>query len=296
MGLGISSLAAHRNTQSIQTRALADIGWKWLATSTIVGFCAAYLASYLMRPAYRAETVIVPASQTGKESVLAGISSQLGGLGALGGLGSYGDPEKIEFVETLRSSGMARKFLEEEGLVSVLCAAHVASCVSGTKNLMESNENAALRAFVRHILNVSDDKRTGVVRVTITWIDRKQSASWANDFVALANRELQRRAVTEARQRVVFLERAAAATDIQELRGAIYRLMESEVKMEMLASTRPDYAFRVIDFAAVPDERDKVRPLRSVIGLLGAVAAFAVAYAAAFGFGYSRQSRRLNPK
>ena len=278
--------------EPIQIRAFKRGDLKRLVGLGVLGFCGAYAASYLMRPAYRAEVLIIPASHTAQESLLSNVSNAIGGLGMLaGGIGGLNDPNRVEFVETLRSSGMARKFIEEQGLVNTLCATKIASCGPSTDGVKESQENAVLRAFERHILSVSEDKRTGVVHVTITWIDRKQAATWANEYVALANRELQGRAIAEARQRVTFLQRAAAATDLQELRAAIFRLMESEVKMEMLASTQPDYAFRVIDLATPPDEKDKVRPLRSVFGLLGTLGAIMLGYAAMIVVGRYRQVR-----
>jgi hypothetical protein len=234
--------------------------------------------------------VVVPTSEAGQESLLAGVAGQFGGLGALAGFGDL-SPEKIESVETLRSTGLARKFIREQGVVQILCRARLTSCDSDD----ESNENAALRAITRGVLGVSDDRRTGVVRVTMTWIDRGQAATWANDYVALANRELQGRAVTEASQRVIFLEKAAAATDDHELRSAIYRLIEAQVKTQMLASTRPEYAFRVIDSAAPPDKKDRVRPLRSLIALTGAVAGLGLAYGGMLAIARLRRSAARLP-
>lgn len=266
--------------------AVMSAGWKWLLGAAVLGFAAAFGASYLMRPAYRAEVIVLPGSRAAgeDESALSGVMGGGGGLiSALTGLGEAGTPARIEFVETLRSSGMARKFLREEGLTSIICDAHVADCSHGAgrgdESAAELSENAALRAFQRGIFNVKQDKEKGVVQVTITWRDRTVAAKWANDFMAIANRELQSKAVAEARQRQAFLERSAAATEEQGLRSAIYRLLESQLRVEMLASSRPDYAFRIIDPATPPDIRYPVRPLRSVIGLLGAVVAFALTYA-----------------
>jgi uncharacterized protein involved in exopolysaccharide biosynthesis len=279
---------------SEQASPFAGVDWKWLIGSATLGFCVAVAASYLMRPAYRAEVVLMAADSAGQESMLSDIANQAGGLAALAGLGGSATPQRIEFLETLRSSGLARKFVQEQGLVRVLCDARIAWCESGTEGSAESNDNAGLREFRRHILSVSEDKRTNVISVSITWFDRKQAAQWANEYVALANRELQRRAIAEAHQRIVFLEKAAGATDVEGTRSAIYRLMESQLKSEMFASTRPDYAFRVIDSAVPPDRKDKLRPLRAVIGLIGAVAALALMYAGTFAVGYSGRLRRAH--
>jgi hypothetical protein len=250
--------------------------WYWGIGCALAGFCVAYASSYLIRPAYRAETTIVEAPESGGESSLSGVTGQLGGLGILAaGLGGLNDPQRVAFVETLRSPGLARKFLRERGLVAVLCGTRSITCGHGA----ESDENRALRTFRRNILDVAEDKRTGVIRVAITWFDRREAAEWANQYVVLANRELQTRAITGAHQRVAFLEKAAAETDIPEVRSAIFALLESQIKTEMFATTRPEFAFRVIDSAVAPDASARARPLRSLMGLVGATIAVALLYA-----------------
>ena len=265
--------------------AVMSAGWKWLLGAAVLGFGAAFGASYLMRPAYRAEVTVLPESHAAgeDESALSGIMGGSGLISAITGLGEAGTPTRIEFLETLRSAGMARRFLREEGLTSVICEAHVARCSNGAgrgdESAAELSEYAALRAFQRNILTVKEDKEKGVMRLSITWRDRTVAAKWANDYIAIVNRELQSKAVAEARQRQGFLQRSAAATEEQGLRLATYKLLESQLRVEMVASSRPDYAFRIIDSATPPDIRYPARPLRPVIGLIGAVIAFALTYA-----------------
>ena len=105
----------------------------------------------------------------------------------------------------------------------------------------------------------------------MTWGDREQAARWASRYVDLANSELLARSIAESDRRIEFLRTAAAAAETIELRQAVYKLMESEIKSRMVASSRVDYAFKVIDPALVPDERDRVRPKRALLAVLGAV-------------------------
>jgi LPS O-antigen subunit length determinant protein (WzzB/FepE family) len=290
-------MTSYQVTQAVdaepsQITRIVSQGWKWLVSAAALGFCAAYAASYLMQPAYRADVIVLPENRAAgqEDSMFSGLVGDTGVLGGLAGLGT-GTPDRIEFLETLRSAGTARNFVREQGLIGIICGAHFATCYSRGEGAAESNENAALLAFRRHILDVAEDKNKGIVRVTITWTDRKLAATWANDYVALANHELQGKAVAQARQRVGFLQRAASATEDQDLRSAIYKLMESQVRVEMLASTRPDYAFRIIDSAVPSDRRHPVRPLRALIAAIGGVAAFALTYASLF-VRLSRRARR----
>ena len=142
----------------------------------------------------------------------------------------------------------------------------------------QHQSNEALTLFTRRVLAVSEDKRTGLVRVSITWIDRHAAAVWANEYVDLANHELQRRAIDESNTRIEFLRDAAQKAQVVGVREAIYRLMESEVKSVMIATTRPDFAFRIVDKAIVPDESARVRPMRSLLAVAGGCVGMLVAF------------------
>ena len=243
--------------------------------SAVVAGGLAYAASYLMAPAYRAETIVSPLSYSGESDLMVALGGQLGGLGALAGLGLGGDSGRNENLAMLSSRGLAVRFIEAEQLVPQFCGAQLIKCApsNGSRaNSLPSNREAndVRKLFQRRVLSVSEDKRTGLVRVSITWGDREQAALWASRYVDLANRELRARSIAESDHRIEFLRTAAAAAETIELRQAVYNLMESEIKSRMVASSRVDYAFKVIDPALVPDERDPVRPKRALITVLGA--------------------------
>lgn len=243
--------------------------------AAVLGGALAYGASYLMRPTYRAEVVVSPLSDSGGSDLMVALGSQLGGLGALAGLGGLGgDSERNERLAALTSRELAERFIQEEELLPKFCGALVVKCApkpaeseAGTAERVAYDTR---RLFQRRVLSVNEDRRSGLVRVAMTWIDRDQAADWANRFVNLANRELLARSLSESDRRIEFLQAEAAATEIVELRQAVYKLMESEIKSRMVASSRVDYAFKVIDPALVPDERDRVRPKRALMAVLGA--------------------------
>jgi uncharacterized protein involved in exopolysaccharide biosynthesis len=56
-----------------------------------------------------------------------------------------------------------------------------------------------------------------------------------------------------------------------EVKATISKLMETEIKKEMVATGDKNYAFRVVDPPVVPER--KVFPLRSVFLILGGLAA-----------------------
>ncbi|MGH3427164.1 MAG: hypothetical protein ACRDQZ_06305, partial [Mycobacteriales bacterium] len=58
---------------------------------------------------------------------------------------------------------------------------------------------------------------------------------------------------------------------VVEVRAAIFKTMESELKDAMLARTRDSYAFRVLDPAVVRDPKDTDSPNKPLIIAMGAL-------------------------
>jgi uncharacterized protein involved in exopolysaccharide biosynthesis len=255
---------------------LLDLTWrarKGIAASAFAVALIAYGAAWLMSPAYRAEIVVSPLGDSSRSDLMMAVGSQIGGLGALAGFGIGGDAGRNEQLATLTSRELAGRFIDAQGLVGQFCDARVVECGEGAAGAgpSERQRNDTLKKFRRRVLTVKEDKRTGLVHISVTWFDRGVAARWANDYVALANSVLLARSISESDRRVAFLRTAADKAETVELRAAVYNLMESEIKSRMVASSSIDYAFKVVDPATAPDVRDRVRPKRALMAVLGAL-------------------------
>lgn len=219
-----------------------------------------------MTKAYRAETVTMM-SEGGDGSALAGLGGQLGGVAALLG-SSIGPSDKTnESLATLRSRRLIAEFLRAQNRIKRL---ETLQWPDDHQQRTEDEHMTRAVSFMQaNVLNVSDDRRTGTIRVSMTWYDRNEAAAWANDYVSAANDLLRSRAILDARQSIKYLKQAAANAESVELQQAVYRLLESQVKSEMLATTRPEFALRIIDPATVPPLGGHVRPRPALLGAAG---------------------------
>lgn len=120
----------------------------------------------------------------------------------------------------------------------------------------------AYRLFDEKIRDVYEDRRSGVVTLSVTWRDSEQASEWANALIARANRQLRERTIVEAKQVIGFLNDEVARTQVVEVQKAIYKLVEEQIKSIAVASAREQYSFRVIDPAVAPDVHRPVRPRR----------------------------------
>ncbi len=113
------------------------------------------------------------------------------------------------------------------------------------------------------------DKKTNLVTVAIEWEDPELAAKWANKLVKRINQERRQEAIQEAEKSIKYLEDQLQKTGVVEIQQSIYKLIEAQTKTKMIASTREEYAFRIIDSAVVPEE--KIKPKRTLIVILGII-------------------------
>jgi uncharacterized protein involved in exopolysaccharide biosynthesis len=249
-------------------------GWLKILGAALAGALIAALVSMYLPSVYRAQVLVAPVQQGGAGAIGA-LQSQVGGIAALAGidLGGGADTRKESFAR-LASSGFARDFIVTEQLLPALYPERWDAQVGKWRTGEEvPTIEDGVRRFTRDVRAVTEDRKTGLVTLTVDWYDPVLAAQWANGLIDLANERLRADAVANSRQRIDFLNTELSKTDVLELRQAIYRLTESQLNTAMLASVQKEYAFRVIDAAVVLDRR--ARPRRAVItvvgGLLGAI-------------------------
>jgi uncharacterized protein involved in exopolysaccharide biosynthesis len=127
----------------------------------------------------------------------------------------------------------------------------------------------ALRVF-DHLYAVNDDKKTGLVTLSIRWRDPARAASLANAMVKMLNDRLRAQALADSQRNVDFLQKEMAATSVVSLQQSMGRVLEGEMQKLMLARGNEEFAFKVIDRATPPKLRES--PKRSLIAIVSLLA------------------------
>ena len=264
---------------AIDRRALTII-----LVGAIVGAAAFVSVSYMLPREYSASVTLLPVKSE-RPAALNGAVGQLSGLASLAGIGIGNDDDRSEAIATLRSRALGSAFIEKYKLLPLIFKDKW-DAASGRWRGNDSEDvptlNDGYRRFDREIRSVTEDRRTGIVTLTITWRDPIQAADWANELAARVNREMRDRAIGEARRSLDYLNRELDKTQIVELRNPIYRLIENRINTVMLANVRDEYAFRIIDRATPPDSDDYSRPLHWLFALAGATLGALVGAAVVF--------------
>jgi hypothetical protein len=221
----------------------------------------------------------VPIEHRESSTELPGVLSGLGNLGVLAGLG-LGSSDRNESVAILRSRALALSFIKSNSLIPVLFA-HRWDAKHRRWKGKAPTLGDAYKLFNDDVLEVNEDRRSGIVRLAIVWSDPVLASRWANGLVDMANEEMRARAIGEAERGIQFLQHEVDKTQVVETREVIYRLMETRINSIMLANARTEYAFRIIDPAVPSEPRDHVWPNRLLWTLapafLGLFAAAAIA-------------------
>ena len=239
---------------------------KGIIVATAVLFAigsAAY--ALLAEEIYRAEVLLAPA----EEQSAPALAGQLGGLAALAGVAT-GDTSSVEPLAVLQSRRFAREFIEQLNLMPVFYE----DAWDAEKERWLAGDPAdapdirdGVRYFHKKVLNVDEERSTGLVTVAVEWTDPDVAATWASIIVSRLNDRLRESALREAEANVSYLQSEMTNTTLFSLQESIGRLLESELQKLMLAKGNEEFAFKIVDPAVAPKER--IRPQRALIAIAG---------------------------
>lgn len=256
----------------LHMRALDRHAVATIVALALVGGFVALGVSFLVPREYAATVTLLPAKSE-RPSGLDGVAGQFGGLASLAGIDIGSDSDRSEAIALLRSRSLAVAFIEQNDLIPVLFPGKWDVESKQWKSRRSGDVPTlgdAYRRFDRKVRSVSEDRRSGIVTLTIMWRDPNLAAEWANELAARVNREMRDRAIGEATGSLEYLNRELEKTQVVELRQPIYRLIEHRLRTVMLANVRDQYAFRIIDPALSPDDDDYSSPIRWLFALAGA--------------------------
>ena len=276
----------------IDLKELFGVLWagKWLIGGISALAAAVSIGVALTLPnIYTSSALLAPAEQSGG-GLSARMAQQFGGLATLAGVqlpgGGEGGRAQLG-MELMQSRAFLGEFVERRNLLPDLMAVEYWDMVTGDlvydpeiynyesgkwvrdigppfqpkPSLLEAHEEFML------ILRVSQDMQTGYVSVSIDHESPIVAARWVNWMVEDVNAAVRAQDVEEANRSISYLKDQIANTSLAELQTVFFELIESQTETAMLTEVRPEYVFKTIDPAIVPEE--KSRPSRALICALG---------------------------
>jgi capsule polysaccharide export protein KpsE/RkpR len=224
---------------------------------------------------------MVPAEQTNSGS----LPGQLGGLAAMAGvnLSSGGIDKTAIALQTIQSRDFISKFIRKHNILVELMAAKGWDRQSNTLAIDESLYSVKDMTWIRNVkaprkpepsmleayavfsdmFELSTDSKSGLVTLEFKHYSpffAKQILDW---LVADINQEMKLKDIQEAEKSIVYVEQQISKTNISEVKATLFSLIEEQTKTLMLANSREEYMFKIIDSAFVPEL--KFEPKRMII-------------------------------
>ena len=236
---------------------------------------------------YKATALLAPAQSDG--GGLSGALGQLGGLASLAGV-SLGGGESGEAQiaqEIMKSWSYIEGFITDNNIAVEVYAAQGWSKGSNTLQInndaydaetaewLLEDESGAIKlpsswqlfqAF-SGMLSVSEDKKSGLVSVSIEYYSPQIAKQWVDMYIESINRFMQQRQIDKVTRNINYLQEQIEKTAIAEMQEVFYTIIEEQTKNKMLAEASPDYVFVAVGPSMVPEL--KSQPKRALICILG---------------------------
>ena len=275
----------------IDLRELFGVLWagsrKIIAITAVFAFVSVIYALSLSDQ-YKATVLLAPAQSDSSD--LSGALGQLGGLASLAGvdIGSGESSESQMAQEIMKSWSFIDVFIAENNISVEVYAAEGWSRGSNelqidddiydaeTKTWLVENDNTGevgppsswvlFEAFSERLV-VSENKKSGLVSVSIEYYSPQIAKQWLDMYVAAINAHMQQRQMEKVTNNINYLQAQIENTSIAEMREVFYTIIAEQTKNKMLSEASPEYAFVAVSPSMVPEE--KSQPERAFICIIG---------------------------
>jgi uncharacterized protein involved in exopolysaccharide biosynthesis len=237
---------------------------------------------------YTASALLAPVESSG--GGLSGLIRQYGGLASLAGVSLPGGEEGTRAqlgIELIKSRAFIGDFVERRNILPELMAVKSWDADSGEIIFDPDDYDADAKIWIRDvdppkqskpslleaheefidILGISEDKKTSYVTVSIDHQSPIVAAQWVGWLVEDVNAAVKTQEVAEAERSIEYLKQQVANTSLADLQAMFFELIQSQTETMMLAEVKPEYVFRTIDPAVIPEEKSK--PSRALICIVG---------------------------
>lgn len=129
----------------------------------------------------------------------------------------------------------------------------------------------AFREF-RKITTITQDNKTQFIVLSVEHRSPYIAKQWVEILIDNINKSMREDSEEEVLKSIIFLNENLQNAQLSEVKEAIARLLETQIKNQMLISANKDYVLKIIDSPIVPE--DKFKPRRSIICISGAIFGF----------------------
>jgi uncharacterized protein involved in exopolysaccharide biosynthesis len=199
-----------------------------LGSVTAIAMVLSLGIAFAIPKRYKATASIMPPDQQGSgATLLAALAGRSGGLGSLGGLAGDllgGHPTTALYVSLLESGTVSGHLIDKFQLQRVY---HARYRFTTAKRLA-------------HLTSITDDKKSGVITITVEDTDRVRARDMAQAYLDELNNLLMRTSTSSAHQERIFIENRlhSVGADLEQAQLALSEFSSNNSTIDIKEQTR----------------------------------------------------------
>lgn len=263
--------APDRHLSNIDFLALLWSGRFYALIGLLFGALMGFIGSSFVRPVYRSQITIeyVDRTRGGNDAAVGGA---LGGIASLAGINVGSSSDRSYALGRLKSQNFLLDYIRISNSKPILFASRwnskSATFIKDQDGRIPSDLQAVAR-FRKNVVRFDEDKITQLITVYLDWYNPSQPEKWGNGYITYVDTKLREEKLAETHRTLIFLQNELQKSQIPEVRAAIARLIQEQLRQQVLARGTQSYAFRIVDPAVISE-----KPIKPQRFLLTGAAAF----------------------
>lgn len=220
------------------------------------------ISTNFIDPVYRATTTVTSAdAQQNNMGMMAG----LGGIAGLAGINLNSQSSDTQTsLAIYKSRRFIEEYIDDENLLPILFNQIWDKESKSWKGSSKPNARSGYGVYKKNLLI---REKGPLFDITLSGSDPDGLAEMLNDSIMRINAYTRNEKIKEAKTSIEYLQKQIESTSVNKSQDFLYNLIEEQTKAMMLANSREEYVFKVIDPAIVPTS--KVSPIMTQYMILG---------------------------
>ena len=254
---------------------------------------------------YKVYTLLAPQEQSK--------SMNLGGLGALASMagvnlggGSGGITPDMAFSNLLNDYPFMKQFILQNNIDKKLLSSDFDKnfiFAMNNRNIYDffhSKEKDTLKAAdlfslynsIKSMINISKDKKTGLINVSVEGPNREFNYYLLNKFLDQATKYLVNKNLSDINSQIKRYQFELRKTNNLDIKQELSKLISNLIKQKVYINTSKYYKVKVITDPYIPDPKDKTKPKRALIVIVAFITSFILSIFIVFFIEFIRQDTK----
>lgn len=180
-------------------------------------------------------------------------------------MGSGSDNYHQVMRARMHSRLFTHEFMSTHGVYQELYAEHWDAGSESWIAGFEPNKAEAIKRFGEQIRIIEHNPETDIITLRMRWTDPKIAKQWTNQYITAFNNYIRNETLSEVERKRTYLYQELEQSDVVDIQKSIYRLIEAQTAIAMLANSKDQYVLEIIDPATLPFDRFSPAPKRYTV-------------------------------